>query len=409
LKDYVKSTGMNIDIRGTHGEATNTDGVTIYDVSNKARLGSDCVTQIKTMVSGVKHLLRHTYKEIDTAAWKCGDHCLVKQVLDEVDCSAEMGNVTHTGWDINKATITAQNMSQHIGVYAGDAESYEKFQTMFDEVIKRYHGIVRAENKATPETYEKQTLPSLPEGAIKSTRIRTARNLKGFPFTDNMTKEKRIEVESLLKKVFAGFEDEYLKGTYYGMVGLDEDKRKELVEAHYLYINDDPCLEKLGTYDDWPQGRGIFINDNREKGVFIVWVGEEDQMRIMAMNKGADVQAVWDLFYSGLEAVHTGVKNMGHEFDFSENLGYLSSCPTNVGTGMRASVHVNLPKYKTKADLKAYVKSTGMNIDIRGTHGESTNTDGVTIYDVSNKARLGSDCVAQINTMVAGVKNLLEN
>jgi len=349
------------------------------------------------------------YKDFSTDDWKCGDQCLVKQVLDEVDCSGVLNNKTSTGWDINKATITAQNMSQHIGVYAGDAESYEKFETVFDEVIKRYHGIIRAENKATPETYEKQTLPSLPEGAIKSTRIRTARNLKGFPFTDNMTKEKRIEVESLLEKVFAGFEDEYLKGTYYGMVGLDEEKRKELVEAHYLYINDDPCLEKLGTYDDWPQGRGIFINDNREKGVFIVWVGEEDQMRIMAMNKGADVQAVWDLFYSGLEAVHTGLQNMGHEFDFSENLGYLSSCPTNVGTGMRASVHVNLPAFKTKADLKAYVKSTGMNIDIRGTHGESTNTDGVTIYDVSNKARLGSDCVTQINTMVAGVKNLLEN
>ena len=92
-----------------------------------------------------------------------------------------------------------------------------------------------------------------------------------------------------------------------------------------MYINDDPTLElvtelkvqnasrkstfQVGTYDDWPHGRGIFINDNHDKGVFIVWVGEEDQLRIMAMNKGADVQAVWDLFYNGLEAVHKGVKS----------------------------------------------------------------------------------------------------
>jgi len=411
LKDFVAQHGMNIDIRGTHGESTNTDGITIYDVSNKARLGSDCVEQIKTMVGGVKFLLegkKNSYSNLDTSTWKCGGHCLIKDVLDEVDCSSQIENVTATGWDINKATLSAQKMKQHVGVYAGDAESYEKFSTVFDEVIKRYHGIVRADNHATPETYEKQVLPALPEGAIKSTRIRTARNLKGFPFTNNMSEEKRCEVESLLKGVFDGFENSHLKGTYYPMVGMSKEQRKELVDLHYLYINDDPCLEAIGTYDNWPQGRGIFINDNREKGVFIVWVGEEDQMRIMAMNKGADVQAVWDLFYNGVEEVHKGLKKKGHEFDFDEHLGYLSTCPTNVGTGMRASVHVSLPTFKTKADLKAYVATTGMAIDIRGTHGESTNTDGITIYDVSNKARLGSDCVQQIQTMVGGVKHLLE-
>ena len=150
----------------------------------------------------------------------------------------------------------------------------------------------------------------------------------------------------------------------------------------------------------------------------------------MAMNKGADVQAVWDLFYNGLEAVHKGVKSrnlpwmtlcyssdnrqipfekagdflplwVGFDFEFHDNLGYLSSCPSNVGTGMRASVHVNLPAFKTKDELKHYVKSKGDNnfcwlrddyiftlgmmIDIRGTRGEATNTDGITIYDVSNK------------------------
>ena len=62
------------------------------------------------------------------------------------------------------------------------------------------------------------------------------------------------------------------------------------------------------------EGRGIFINDNRDTGVFIVWVGEEDQMRIMAMNEGSDVRAVWDLFYTGLEAVHKGVQAQGSNF-----------------------------------------------------------------------------------------------
>jgi protein-arginine kinase len=84
--------------------------------------------------------------------------------------------------------------------------------------------------------------------------------------------------------------------------------------------------------------------------------------------------------------------------------GYLATCPTNLGTGMRASVHVNLPGFNTKQEVKDNAKTTGkyflsfsivflycecfvldMTIDIRGTHGESKSTDGVTIYDVSNK------------------------
>merc|ERR1711897_73635 len=100
---------------------------------------------------------------------------------------------------------------------------------------------------------------------------------------------------------------------------------------------------------------------------------------------------------------------MGKEdFVFDPARGYLSSCPTNIGTGMRASVHVDLPAFKTKDACKAWVKEQGMKVDIRGTRGEATNTDGITIYDVSNKARLGSNCVQQIETMVHGVKRLLE-
>merc|ERR1719211_1010455 len=192
------------------------------------------------------------------------------------------------------------------------------------------------------------------------------------------------------------------------MVGMAEDKRKELVDLHYLYIDDDDTLRLVGCYDDWPAGRGIFINDDKSSGVFIIWVGEEDQLRIMAMNKGSNVQAVWDLFYSGVEAVHKAVKAAGDDFVFSKTHGYLSSCPTNIGTGMRASVHVDLPHFKTKEDCKAWVKEKGLMIDIRGTRGEATSTEGSRRYDVSNKARLGSDCVTQITTMVNGVKALLE-
>ena len=68
-----------------------------------------------------------------------------------------------------------------------------------------------------------------------------------------------------------------------------------------------------------------------------------------------------------------------------ESHGYLATCPTNLGTGMRASVHIDLENFPSKQDVKDFVKSQGMAVDIRGTHGESKSTDGVRTYDVSNK------------------------
>merc|ERR1719356_133314 len=143
-----------------------------------------------------------------------------------------------------------------------------------------------AKNVAKPESYEKVTLPKLADAkAVVSTRIRTARNLKSLPFTVNMTKAQRLKLEETMKEVFKTFKGT-LEGKYYPMVGMKEEVRKDLVDKHFLYINDDETLDMVGCYTDWPQGRGIYINDEKhhgkgKAGTFIVWVGEEDQLRIM--------------------------------------------------------------------------------------------------------------------------------
>lgn len=351
---------------------------------------------------------------MDQTKWVSPDHCLIKQVFAEMDADTlkKMANVnTRFSWNLNKATICAQKRDQHVGIYAGDAETFTDMAPVFDELIKKYHGVDVASNEAAEEKYEKVELPALANAeAIVSTRIRTARNLKSLPFTVNMTKEQRKKLQTIMtEKVFPTFEGP-LKGKYHQMEGMDEDTRKDLVDKHWLYIDDDKTLRLVGCYDDWPAGRGIYVNDeehHKEHGIFIIWVGEEDQLRIMAMNKGSDVQAVWNLFYSGVEAAHKAVQAIGDDFVFDANRGYLSSCPTNIGTGMRASVHVDLPNFKTKDLCKKWVKEQGLMIDIRGTRGEATSTEGITRYDVSNKARLGSDCVTQITTMVEGVQKLL--
>jgi creatine kinase len=84
---------------------------------------------------------------------------------------------------------------------------------------------------------------------------------------------------------------------------------------------------------DWPEGRGIFHNEAK---TFLVWVNEEDQLRIISMEKGGDVKKVFERLAAGIEAVEKSIKEeSGKTFLLDEKLGYLHSCPTNLGTGMR--------------------------------------------------------------------------
>ena len=87
---------------------------------------------------------------------------------------------------------------------------------------------------------------------------------------------------------------------------------------------------------NWPNGRGIFHNTEK---TFLVWVNEEDQLRIISMQKGANIGEVFDRLCRAANHIEKVVA-----FAKSEQLGYITSCPTNLGTALRASVHIKLPK-----------------------------------------------------------------
>ena len=106
-------------------------------------------------------------------------------------------------------------------------------------------------------------------------------------------------------------------------------------------------------------------------------MNEEDQMRIISMEKGGDVKGVFSRLARGIKAVGDSVKaECGKDFALSEQYGYIHSCPTNLGTGMRASVMIDLPGY-TKEGLPALQKRCEeLAVQPRGTRGESGGFDG---------------------------------
>ena len=98
----------------------------------------------------------------------------------------------------------------------------------------------------------------------------------------------------------------------------------------------DTYLASAGIADDWPYGRGCWQSDDKQ---CIVWFGEEDQLRIMCMKRGTKLNEVFDRLKTMLDTIES---IDGITFATSSKYGYVTSCPSNLGTGMRASVHVEI-------------------------------------------------------------------
>ncbi|VEL38044.1 unnamed protein product, partial [Protopolystoma xenopodis] len=157
-------------------------------------------------------------------------------------------------------------------------------------------------------------------------------------------------------------------------------------------------LRDAGGYRDWPSGRGIFHNSAK---TFLVWVCEEDHIRIISMQKGGNLLAVYKRLIQGIKAIEEKMK-----FAHSTKYGYLTCCPSNLGTTMRASVHVRVPKLSANKEKFQEVCSK-FNLQARGFHGEHTESpDG--IYDISNKRRLGLTELEAATEMGKGVAEIIK-
>jgi len=307
------------------------------------------------------------------------------------------------GFTLAKAIACAVEFdNQHCGIYAGDWDSYKDFAEVFDAIIQEYHGI-SATAKHTSDMDVGKISGNVNEGVpVHSTRVRVGRSIDGYGLSPGITKDQRVEVEKLMKNALSKLTGD-LAGTYYPLTGMDEKVRQQLVDDHFLFVSGDRNLTAAGMERDWPEGRGIFHNEAK---TFLLWVNEEDQTRIISMEKGGDIKGVFARLARGIKAVGDSVKaETGKEFALSEQYGYIHSCPTNLGTGMRASVMIDLPGY-TKEGLDALkARCEELAVQPRGTRGESGGFDGCT-YDVSNKHRLGYSEVQLIQVMIDGVNTL---
>jgi len=188
-----------------------------------------------------------------------------------------------------------------------------------------------------------------------------------------------------------------LKGTYYPLTGMTKEVQQQLIDDHFLFKEGDRFLQAANACRFWPTGRGIYHNVDK---TFLVWCNEEDHLRIISMQKGGDLKAVYARLVNAVNDIEKRIP-----FSHHDRFGFLTFCPTNLGTTIRASVHIQLPKLA--ADREKLEETAGKyNLQVRGTRGEHTEAEGG-IYDISNKRRMGLTEYQAVKEMYDGLQELI--
>ena len=206
---------------------------------------------------------------------------------------------------------------------------------------------------------------------VVSSRIRLARNLADMPFGNRASVDQKTETETRAREAIAAAELPYSL-EFVDVAKLTPIDRQFLVERQLM-------SRELASVLDGP--RGVAFNENESVSVM---VNEEDHLRLQVMRSGLALDEAWtdiDRLDDALERRLT--------YAFHDQFGYLTACPTNVGTGMRASVMLHLPALSLTKEIEKLFRSLQkINLVVRGLYGEGSRASG-DLYQISNQVTLG--------------------
>lgn len=210
------------------------------------------------------------------------------------------------------------------------------------------------------------------QDVVMSTRIRLARNLSNYPFVGSMDPKQKEEVIEKVKEAVALVSlPEEKKLQFIAIDSLPETERFAMAERHIISYE----LAQGG------EGKGLLLANDESISIMI---NEEDHLRIQVLASGLDFKESYDLANKIDDVLDERLS-----FAFREDLGYLTQCPTNIGTGLRASVMLHLPALEQGRELQRIVSLVPkLGLTIRGTYGEGSKVKGA-IYQISNQVTLG--------------------
>lgn len=220
------------------------------------------------------------------------------------------------------------------------------------------------------------------EDVVVSTRLRVARNIEKYKFPELMSIE---EVDALTEEVLDAVKDSKYKYKFYRTKDLPYIERSMFVEEHLI----SPTLLKTAE-------KSSFLLSEDEKST--IMINEEDHIRIQVVLSGSNMEEGWKICSEIDDLLEKNI-----EYSFHEKFGYLTSCPTNVGTGLRASVMVHLPCVSMTGHLNIMMEALRkIGLTVRGIYGEGTKGLG-NLYQISNQTTLGEkeeDIIKKLNKVI---------
>merc|ERR1711881_672907 len=312
-----------------------------------------------------------------------------------------------------------------VGLVGGDEECFtDVFKPLFEQVTRARHGFMTGNHVSNMNVEDLSKVDMDPFCRyVHTARVRTGRSVSGYCLPPCNSFEERRKLEKAITDALLTMGGE-LPGSKANpqndpdfASGMSEAYGKELLAMGNLFQEPDSTLLLSGGMGrHWPDARGIFHND--QKNLF-VWLNEEDHMRVVSMQgkkgtcskEGKDMGAVAKRFMDACNSI----EGLGLKFMKSEALGWILTCPSNCGTGLRAGCQVDCEHlYRHLTNGGAKIESgagekpgawksamKGMALQARGTGG--VDDTSVPVFDISNADRMGKTDVTLANICIDGI------
>ncbi|XP_029350069.1 creatine kinase M-type [Echeneis naucrates] len=279
-----------------------------------------------------------------------------------------------------------------VGCVAGDAQSYILFCDFFDRVIEACH-----EHKVTSQTPESDLNYDNLKGGDDLDRsyavrceVSVLRGVEDFCFPTHCSRGERRQLLVLAKRALTQLDGEELPGQLLLLEELDQEQQKELKLSP-------PSSSQLriGVARDWPDARAVWVSKD---GSLVVWVNMEDHLRLVSTRDDANIAEAFKCICINLQKLEGYYRALRHSFIWKQQLGWVTSSPADVGTGLRVTVHLklqHLPSYRRLQDVLKRLRIC-MN-----------KTESSALYLVSNVATFGLSEVELTQLVVDGVKLLI--
>ncbi|KAF3688114.1 Creatine kinase M-type [Channa argus] len=278
-----------------------------------------------------------------------------------------------------------------VGCLAGDAQSYILFCDFFDRVIEAYH-----KHKITSETPESDFNYDNLKGGDDLDRsyavrceVSIVRGVEDFCFPTHCSRGERRQLFTLARGALHRLQEQ-LSGQLHLLEELNQEQQRELKPNL-----PSSTQQRIGVARDWPDARAVWLSQN---GSLVVWVNIDDHLRLVSTRDDANITEAFKCICINLQKLEAYYREFRHPFTWKQQLGWVTSSPADVGTGLRISVDLklqHLPKHKRIQDV---LKRLRVHMD---------ETESPALYRVSNAATFGLSEVVLTQQLVDGAKLLI--